>query len=643
MTTLLDAFDHLHPDLLDLIRKDLLPSDESTGFSEPTLARSAHLAIELADPDEQALLVSRIIPEEELAAQRLQSPEVRNTDHRVVLDRAERKAALKDNTPATGEGNGQDCLVCGESAHVKVPCGCDYCLSCFRDAIRVGLRSMEEFPPKCCQPFTEATIALARSPALVHLFRQMEEEAQIPVPNRLYCHDRNCAAYIPHDRHGECLLCDLRTCEECALKAHPGQTCEEGDAEEDVWATMDANRTVNCPRCGRMIELAEACNHMTCVCGKEFCFICGKDYGTCRRCPPYGHFERMVPMKDRPGNKPAQFRRRARRAEDSAARNDNDAALKIPQLRPFDGEDDRAPTVGQVTRDRVIRPLNLPPPQERRPHREREPERERRRDRGRQHENDGRERRREEGGRRRAGSPIAPNPRQADVDFLEALDIAHVQTIQEVRRERPPEAPPAVGRRVTRQPAVLPVPPAYRRVVRQPVVRQPVIRQPVIRQPIVRQPVVRQPVIRQPIVRQPVVRQPVVRQPVVRQPVVRQPVVRQPAVRQSRVLQPVYPPVMRQSARRNNSVPVVTQANQYGTQGRRSGFDNQRVGQFLDLSDNGYEDGHEHEQAFGPNPVPTMARVQQTRQWVVGQTMLFENHHHHHEHGVERRRSHHHH
>ncbi|KAM0563040.1 hypothetical protein ACHAPJ_001884 [Fusarium lateritium] len=600
MATRVDAFDRLHPDLVDLlIRKDLLPSDEGTGFSEATLARSIYLAIELAEPDEQALIVSRIISEEELAAERLQSPEVRNTNHRVVLDRAERKAALQDNTPATGEGNGQDCLICSESAHVKVPCGCDYCLSCLRDAIRVGFRSSEEFPPKCCQPFTEETIALARSPALVHLFRQMEEEAQTPLPNRLYCHDGNCAAFIPHDRHGKCLLCDLDTCEDCGLKAHLGQTCEEGDAEEDVWAAMDANRTVNCPNCGRMIQLSDACNHMTCVCSKEFCFICGKDYGRCH-CPTYEGFNRMVPMKDRPGVKPARFRRRVRRAEDPAARNDNDVTLKIPQLRPFVGEEERVPRVNQVTGDRVIRPLGLPARQEGRPRQERDLQRERRHQRRRHHENEQRERIHEEDGRRRHRAPAAAPPQQAAEDIFGLADIDLFPLNHEARRQRPREAPPAVGHRAIRQPIV---PPPF---------------------------------------------QPVVRQPVIRQPVVRQPAVRQPAVRQPRVHPLAHPPIMTgQPALPRGRFPVIPQANPYGMQGQRLGFDNQRVGQIFTFGDEFEvedEDGSEYQQVFDPNLLPTMERAQQTRQWVEGQPVFFEDHHHHHhhEHGAQHRHRHHH-
>ncbi|SPJ75787.1 uncharacterized protein FTOL_05518 [Fusarium torulosum] len=377
-----DAFDRIHPDLVSLIIRFGLAPTEEAGFTEANLARICHLAIELADPDEQALIVSRIIPEEELAFERLRSPEVQTISHRVVLDRAERKAALEGDKHEYVPPSGfiQECLICTESAHVRVPCGCDYCLPCFRTAIRRGLRSQEEFPPRCCRPFNEAVIAFARSPPLVHLFRQMREEAETPIHDRLYCHDGHCAAFIPPGCNGACLLCDRKTCVDCFEEAHLGRPCEQGDAEEDVWATMDKNKTVNCPGCGRMIELMEACNHLTCVCGKQFCFICGKVWLSCN-CPPYGHLEHMVPMKDRPGVKPPRFRRRRpRRTEESASEN---APVRIPQLRPWAGEENRVPRV-TVTRSRVIRPLFMPQQNGRQHGRERQHEHERRREHERQ-------------------------------------------------------------------------------------------------------------------------------------------------------------------------------------------------------------------------------------------------------------------
>ncbi|KAG8360786.1 hypothetical protein FVEN_g1384 [Fusarium venenatum] len=353
-----DAFDKVHPDLVDLlIRLDLLPTKGHNRISEAYLARTIFLALELADPEEQALLVSRIMPEDELAAQRLRSPEVQNTSHRVVLDREERRAAfLPDPSEPEPESIGEECIVCTESAHVRVPCGCNYCLSCYREALRLGLRSQEEFPPKCCQPFDETAVALARSPTLVHIFRQMDEERQIPIPDRVYCHDGNCAAFIPPDRKGRCLICHDKTCLDCGARRHRGQPCTEGDVEEDVWATMDANRTVNCPDCGRMIELSAACNHMKCPCLCEFCYLCGVGWKDCR-CTLYGGFETMVPMRDRPGVKPPQFRRRPR-TEAPTSQNVGTETLRIPRLRPNSGEEERQ--CKALASRRVIRPLALP-------------------------------------------------------------------------------------------------------------------------------------------------------------------------------------------------------------------------------------------------------------------------------------------
>ncbi|RFN47894.1 putative e3 ubiquitin-protein ligase ari4, partial [Fusarium flagelliforme] len=346
-----DPIDLVHPELLDLVfRFELLPPEQNQ--TESALATSIFLALQQADPVMQAFLVSRIIPEEELAAERLRAPEVQDIRHRVVLDHEERKAAFRfppnERLPPT---NGEECLICSQDARVRAPCGCNYCLSCFREAIKIGLRSQEEFPPKCCVPFDEAAVRLARSAPLVHLFRQMDEEHKAPVHDRLYCHDGNCAAFIPPDQNGRCLLCHTETCPDCGGEGHPDRPCAASDAEEDVWATMDQNRSVNCPGCGRMIALAEACNHMTCPCGSQFCFLCGERWHTCL-CPLYGHYDQMVPMRHRPGIKPPQFRRRP---QVPTAIHDRH---QIPQLRPVPGGEDRVPQ--RPAAQRVIRDLHLP-------------------------------------------------------------------------------------------------------------------------------------------------------------------------------------------------------------------------------------------------------------------------------------------
>jgi hypothetical protein len=35
--------------------------------------------------------------------------------------------------------------------------------------------------------------------------------------------------------------------------------------------------------CGKWIQKAEGCDHMTCVCGAEWCYVCGAPYGAIRK------------------------------------------------------------------------------------------------------------------------------------------------------------------------------------------------------------------------------------------------------------------------------------------------------------------------------------------------------------------------
>lgn len=42
-----------------------------------------------------------------------------------------------------------------------------------------------------------------------------------------------------------------------------------------------------CPNCGIFIERSGGCNHMTCRCRHEYCWLCGKSWGSCD-CPLYG-------------------------------------------------------------------------------------------------------------------------------------------------------------------------------------------------------------------------------------------------------------------------------------------------------------------------------------------------------------------
>lgn len=62
--------------------------------------------------------------------------------------------------------------------------------------------------------------------------------------------------------------------------AHMGMTCKEYERKnkkefkKNMAVVKDAKI---CPGCGAVVQKSYGCNHMTCICGKEFCYICGAD------------------------------------------------------------------------------------------------------------------------------------------------------------------------------------------------------------------------------------------------------------------------------------------------------------------------------------------------------------------------------
>ncbi|KAI9727279.1 MAG: hypothetical protein M1828_006898 [Chrysothrix sp. TS-e1954] len=60
------------------------------------------------------------------------------------------------------------------------------------------------------------------------------------------------------------------------------------EAEDPAFEALIARREYQrCTSCGRVFEHGGGCNHMVCHCGREFCFLCGGQYGECG-CPQFG-------------------------------------------------------------------------------------------------------------------------------------------------------------------------------------------------------------------------------------------------------------------------------------------------------------------------------------------------------------------
>ena len=117
------------------------------------------------------------------------------------------------------------------------------------------------------------------------------------------CHRRN----IVYDKRLDCTSCGMSWCIQCGVEWHLGQTCAQyqadmaieqngfigngllgnvnelyGGMEEQQFQAMyqaqyDADKMRTCKQCYRVIEKDGGCNHMTCVCGYHFCWLCDQE------------------------------------------------------------------------------------------------------------------------------------------------------------------------------------------------------------------------------------------------------------------------------------------------------------------------------------------------------------------------------
>ncbi|RYP34622.1 hypothetical protein DL767_004182 [Monosporascus sp. MG133] len=170
---------------------------------------------------------------------------------------------------------------------IRAPCH-NYCRDCFRRLISTACQNEQQWPPKCClNAIPDATILLGVDDELQRQWRLRGVEWNIPVGERVYCSEPSCSIWCEPDRidaalsaaccsqgHWTCTIC--RGPQHAAAEACP----QDRDllrtnelAEEEGWK--------RCYGCGAYVEHREACQHMTCRCGAQFCYVCSARWRTC--------------------------------------------------------------------------------------------------------------------------------------------------------------------------------------------------------------------------------------------------------------------------------------------------------------------------------------------------------------------------
>ncbi|KAH8810776.1 hypothetical protein F5884DRAFT_259961 [Xylogone sp. PMI_703] len=183
-----------------------------------------------------------------------------------------------------------ECEACREQFQfyeiARAPYSHEYCRTCIQDLFKASITDESLFPPRCCrQQIPIAAVGIFLKPNFIQDYQKKKIEFE--TPNRTYCHSSTCSTFINsiyiQDEVATCPDCRLSTCTNCKAEAHGGD-CPNDTSLQEVLLIARENGWQRCYSCKRVIELEHGCNHMTCRCGAQFCYICGLEWKTCT-CP----------------------------------------------------------------------------------------------------------------------------------------------------------------------------------------------------------------------------------------------------------------------------------------------------------------------------------------------------------------------
>ncbi|KAI1150510.1 hypothetical protein F4825DRAFT_452364 [Nemania diffusa] len=262
-----------------------------------------------------------------------QSSQVELTTHsarkRFVLDLLKKNTGENKSTGSTAsiQEAEVECVSCLDDFDpkdtVKAPCH-HYCKPCFRRLIASACQNEQHWPPKCClNTIPESTITPNIEADQQLEYRERAQEWNLPIAQRIYCSEPGCSLFIRPaqiDAAEAVARCaeGHATCTHCRNAQHGGAACPQ---DRDLAATTSlaaAEGWKRCYGCGAYVEHREACQHMTCRCGAQFCYVCGARWHTCD-CT----MEELRDIKQQAS---------ARRAE-RAARDDAEAAAVLEAIR----------------------------------------------------------------------------------------------------------------------------------------------------------------------------------------------------------------------------------------------------------------------------------------------------------------------
>ena len=195
-----------------------------------------------------------------------------------------------------------ECLICmseiKKDDYFPLKSCCDlYHVDCLREYLNLEITE-KRVPikcPKCEDIFQESDLRERLDNEMFGKYQKfLMDNLVMNNPDEFSCCPTPDCAYVfmPNGQSRFlCSLCNQDYCLNCRVNYHENITCEEfqksfkesgyGESDKQFFSFVKGNKFKQCPNCKYWVEKNRGCNHMTCRCKHEFCYVCGAKHKTC--------------------------------------------------------------------------------------------------------------------------------------------------------------------------------------------------------------------------------------------------------------------------------------------------------------------------------------------------------------------------
>ncbi|CAD8110795.1 unnamed protein product [Paramecium primaurelia] len=180
------------------------------------------------------------------------------------------------------------CPICSSNFEKLVQlleCEHQFCLSCYKEYLEDKIKIAKINNILCLQEgckviFSEDIIKQIVNEQRFQQYLVFKRKYEIENdPNKKWCPAIGCDRFIEKDPSTNITQCQCGQliCFTCGQIAHQGIQCEDA-IQYDFKQALTKYSIKYCPKCKSHIQKNAGCNHMTCACSFEFCWICSQPY-----------------------------------------------------------------------------------------------------------------------------------------------------------------------------------------------------------------------------------------------------------------------------------------------------------------------------------------------------------------------------